>query len=67
MFQVKFQFKSEEHSFTIDQENTLIEVNISMKSDDKQIVSGGQNYVYRLDKSIDQELKRSYLAREITN
>jgi hypothetical protein len=45
----------------------LIQVDIAIKSDDKQIVAGGQNFVYQLDKTIDVDLKRGYLAREITN
>ena len=66
-FVVNFSYKSKNCTFTIDRENTLLSVEISLKSDDKQIVSGGQNFVYTLDRTIDLELKRSYLAREITN
>lgn len=64
---IEIDYKENKERIDLDEECLLLSVEIVAKGSDKEIVAGNENFVYQLDLSIDEEMKKDYLAREIVN
>ncbi len=60
-------FKGQKEIVELDEECLLVQVELSIKSNKREICAGNEDFIYQLCTEVDSEMRKDYLAREVVN